>query len=35
METIFMNTENSRTSELHRSKLNLTDKLNLKDPKKI
>ena len=34
METIFMNTENSKTSELHRFKLDLTDKLNLKDPKK-
>ena len=29
-----MNTENSKTSELHRFKLDLTDKLNLKDPKK-
>ena len=28
-----MNTENSKTSELHRFKLDLTDKLNLKDPK--
>ena len=34
MGTIFMNSENSKTSELHRFKLNLTDKLNLKDPKK-
>ena len=34
METIFMNTENSKTSEAHRFKLNLTDKLNLKDSKK-
>ena len=34
METIFMNSENSKTSELHRFKVNLTDKLNLKDPKK-
>ena len=33
METIFMNSENSKTSESHRFKLNLTDKLNLKDPK--
>ena len=32
METIFMNTENNKTSELHRFKLDLTDKLNLKDP---
>ena len=30
METIFMNTENSKTSEPHRFKLDLTDKLNLK-----
>ena len=29
-----MNTENSKTSESHRFKLDLTDKLNLKDPKK-
>ena len=28
-----MNTENSKTSEPHRSKLDLTDKLNLKNPK--
>ena len=34
METIFRNTENSKTSESHRFKLNLTDKLNLKDPNK-
>ena len=34
METIFMNTENSKTSEPHRFKLNLTAKLNLKNPKK-
>ena len=34
METIFMNTENSKTSESHRLKLDLIDKLNLKDPKK-
>ena len=34
METIFINTGNSKTSELHRFKLDLTDKLNLKDPKK-
>ena len=27
MDTIFMNSENSRTAELHISKLNLTDKL--------
>ena len=29
-----MNTENSKTSETHRFKLNLTDKLNLEVPKK-
>ena len=29
-----MNTENSKTSESHRFKLDLTDKRNLKDPKK-
>ena len=29
-----MNTKNSRTNEPHRFKLDLTDKLNLKDPKK-
>ena len=34
METIFMNTENSKTNESHRFKLDLADKLNLKDPKK-
>ena len=34
METTFMNTENSKTSELQRFKLNLTDKLNLIDPRK-
>ena len=34
METIFMNTENSGTSEPHKFKLNLTDKLNLKNPYK-
>ena len=27
-----MNTENSKTSEPHRFKLNLTDKINLKNP---
>ena len=31
METILMNTENSKTSEPHRFKLDLTDKLNLKN----
>ena len=30
-----MNSENSKTSEPHRFKLDLTDKINLKDPKKI
>ena len=34
METIFMNIENSKASEPQRFKLDLTDKLNLKDPKK-
>ena len=34
METIFMNTENSKTNEPHRYKLDLTDKLNLKNPNK-
>ena len=34
MEKIFMNTENSKTSEPHRFKLDLTDKLNLKNPNK-
>ena len=34
METIFMNTKNSKTSEPHRFKLDLTDKLNLKNPNK-
>ena len=34
METIFMNTEYSRTSEPHRFKLDLTDKQNLKSPNK-
>ena len=34
METIFMNTENSKTNEPHRFKLDLSDKLNLKNPKK-
>ena len=29
METIFMNTGNSKTNEPHRFKLDLTDKLNL------
>ena len=34
METIFMNTENSKTKESHRFKLDLADKLNLKNPQK-
>ena len=33
METIFMNTEKSKTNEWHRFRLDLTDKLNLKNPK--
>ena len=33
METIFMNSKNSKTSESHRFKLDLTDKRNLKEPK--
>ena len=35
METIFMNTENSKTNEPHRFRLKLADNLNLKDPNKI
>ena len=34
METIFLNTENSKTNEPHRFRLSLVDKLNLKDPNK-
>ena len=34
METIFMNTENSKANEPHRFRLDLTDKINLKNPKK-
>ena len=34
METIFMNTENIKTNEPHRCKLDLTDKLNLKNKNK-
>ena len=34
METIFMNTENSKTSETERFKLDLTDKRNLRNPNK-
>ena len=34
MEKKFMSSENSKTNEPHRFRLDLTDKLNLKDPKK-
>ena len=34
METILMNTENSKTNECQRFRLDMTDKRNLKDPKK-
>ena len=34
METIFMNTENSKTNEPHRFRLTPADKLKLKDPNK-
>ena len=34
MKTIFMNNENSKTSEPYRFRLDLSDKLNLTDPKK-
>ena len=34
MELIFINTQNSKTSQPHRFKLGLTDKLNLKNPNK-
>ena len=34
MESIFMNTENSRTNEPHRLRLSLVDQLNRKDPNK-
>ena len=30
MDTIFMNSENSKISDLHRLLLNLSDKINLK-----
>ena len=33
MKTIFMNTENSKTNEPHRLRLDLADKLNLENPK--
>ena len=35
METIFTNNGNSKTNEPLRFRLSLTDKLNLKNPKKI
>ena len=34
METIFMSTENSKTNELHKFRITLTDKLNLTYPNK-
>ena len=34
METIFMNTENSKINEPHRFRLPIADKLNLKNPNK-
>ena len=34
METIFMNTENSKTNDGYRFRLSLADKLNLKNPNK-
>ena len=34
METIFMNTEKSKANEPHTFKLDLADKLNLKNPNK-
>ena len=34
METVCINTENSKTNESHRFKLDLADKLNVKNPKK-
>ena len=34
MDTIFMNTENSKTNEPHRFKLDLAEQLNLKNPNK-
>ena len=34
MDTIFINSENSKTNVPYRFKLDLTDKLNLKDLKK-
>ena len=34
METLFMNTDNSKTNEPYRFRLLLADKINLKDPSK-
>ena len=34
METIFLNTENSKTNEPHRFRLSLVGKINFKDPNK-
>ena len=34
MQTIFINTENSKTNERHKFRLTLVDKLNLKGPNK-
>ena len=34
METIFMNSKNSKTSEKHRFELNLSERINLKGPQK-
>ena len=34
METVFVNTENSKTNEPQKFRLTLTNKLNLKDPNK-
>ena len=34
METVFINTENSKRNEPHKFTLTLADKLNLKDPNK-
>ena len=34
METIIINTENSKTNEAHKFRLSLSDKLNLKTPQK-
>ena len=33
MDTIFMNSKNSKTADAHRPLLNLTDKINLKSDK--